>query len=576
MSIDLSGVLKGIRKILPVTIWLPAYRLPDLKWDMISGTTLAFFAIPTAMAYANLAGLSPEAGIYSYLFAGLLYFFFGTSRQLAIGPTSAMSIVVASSIGTMAEGDPAKAMLLGSAAACIVAGLYLVAYIVRLSSLINFISDTILTGFKAGAALVIAATQLPKLLGVEGGGSTFYERIWLIVRQIGEANPSVIIFGLVCLVLLQVGNHYFKGKPVSLVIVILSILVVSFTTVKDYGILVVGEIPKGIPGIRFPVLDYTEINDLLFLAIACFFLSYVESISAARSIAREHGYEIDARQELLALGAANLASSLGSGFTVAGGLSQSRVNEKSGAKSLVSLLFTSVVLGISLLFLTGLFKNMPQVILAVIVLDAVAGLINIKEMKHLFRVSRPEFWVSMLTILAVVSYGVLEGIFLAALLSIVVLLKLTASPHIAILGRIPGTSSLSDLLRHPDNIPIEGVLILRPEAQILYYNIQNIREKIKQLVSSHQGKLDMVILDLSSASSVDVSGARYLVQLEDELEKKRIRLRIVDALGTVRDILRSEGMEREIGRLSRRITIQDVLDEYQASLRKELETEVTE
>jgi SulP family sulfate permease len=559
-------MIKQIRKLVPVIDWLPGYKIADFKWDIIAGATLAFFVIPTSMAYATIAGLPPQTGIYCYVFAGLLYFIFGSSRHLAIGPTSAISIVVATSIGTMAGPDPSKAVILASATALMMAAMFLVAYLIKLSSLINFISDTVLLGFKAGAALVIASTQLPKLFGIKGAGDNFIQRIWYLLNHLGETNLAVLIFGIAALLLLILGNHYFKGKPVSLIIVIVSILLVTFSGLKGLGITVVGEIPKGLPPLKWPVLNPENITEVFFLALACFFLSYVESISAARSIAWDKGYEIDTRQELLALGAANFASSIGGGYAVAGGLSQSTVNTKSGAKSLISIIFTSVVLGFTLYFLTGLFKNLPFVILAVIVIDAVIGLINVKEMRHLFRVSRPEFWVSMLTIIAVIFFGVLKGIIIAAMFSLISILRKSASPHMAVLGKIPGTSLFSDILRHPDNQPVEGVLILRPESSILYFNINHIREDIRELVKNHEGKLNLVILDLSSANYVDVPGARFLMQLEDELEKKDIGFRIVDALGNVRDILRAEGMEKEIGHISRRMTINEILADYHGNI----------
>jgi high affinity sulfate transporter 1 len=555
-----------IRKLLPVTGWFPGYNLSYLKWDLIAGITLAFFVIPTSMAYSTIAGLPPETGIYCFFFAGLLYFVFGTSRQLAIGPTSAMSIVIASSIGAMAGGDPVKAVTLASATALFMSVLFLIAYLIRLSSLINFISDTILLGFKAGAALVIASTQLPKFFGIKGAGDSFFGRIWNLITHLGETNTYVLLFGLIALTLLILGNYFFRGKPVSLAIVILSIILVSFTGLENIGITVVGEIPRGIPGIKFSLPEGNELADVFFLAMACFFLSYVESISAARTIARENGYEVDPRQELLALGAANFASSIGGGYAVAGGLSQSTVNNKSGAKSLVSLIVTSVILGLSLFFLTGLFKNLPNVILAVIVIDAVIGLINVKEMKHLFHVSRIEFWVTMLTSIAVIFVGVLNGIVIAVLFSIFILLKKSASPHMAVLGRIPGTTLFSDMLRHPDNQLVEGALILRPESSILYYNINHIKEDIHELITKYPGKLSILILDLSSANYVDIAGARFLLQLEDDMEKRGIGFRIVDALGSVRDILRAEGMEKEIGHISRKQTINQILAENDSRL----------
>ena len=553
------------RQILPILTWLPAYKPVNLKWDLLAGVTLAFFVIPESMAYASLAGLPPYTGIYCYMFAGLLYFVFGSSRQLAIGPTSAMAIVIGGAIATFSHGDPGRAVILASGTALIVALLFVIAWLIRLSSLVNFISETILIGFKAGAALVIASTQVPKLFGLHISSSNFFERVWLLLSHLSEMHTPTLIFGLVALTLLIAGHHFLPGKPVSLIVVVISILFMYFSGVGYAGLAMVGEIPKGIPMPSFPLMKSIEIDELLSLAIACFILSYLESISAARTLAVKNGYEVDARQELLALGAANFASSIGSGFPVAGGLSQSVVNDKAGARSLFTLIITSFILGISLLYLTGLFRFLPEVILPVIVIYAVVGLIKIRDIKHLFRVSRFEFRISLATILAVLLLGVLNGVIIAVVLSLVFLLKMAATPHIAILGQIPGTSNYSDMQRHSDNIPVEGILILRVEASILYFNIQNIHDKIHRLVDNYEGKLRLVIIDMSSSNYLDVAGARFFLHMEDDLEKKGIGLQIVDALGQARDILRAEGMEKEIGHISRKVTINDVVVAFQKS-----------
>jgi high affinity sulfate transporter 1 len=555
----------NFRQIVPVIGWLPAYKASSLRWDILAGVTLAFFVIPVSMAYATLAGLPPQTGIYCYLFAGLLYFLFGSSRHLAIGPTSAISLVVGTSLATMAEGDPGRMLLLASGTALLVSFLFLIAYLVKLSSLVNFISDTILTGFKAGAALVIASTQLPKLFGLDIHAENFFDRILQILAGLGETHLPTMIFGLVALALLLAGQRYLPGKPVSLVIVVLSILLVYLWDAEIPVMAMVGELPQGIPSPALPMLRYREIDGIFTLGLACFVLAYVESISAARALALKNGYEVDARQELLALGAGNLAASLAGGFPVAGGLSQSSVNEKSGARSLVSLVVASIVLGICLVYLTGLFRYLPQVILAVIVLDAITGLIRVKELRHLFQVNRLEFWISISTIVAVLAFGVLNGVLIAVVLSLIFLLKQATTPNIAVLGQIPGTTNFSDVQRHPDNIPVEGVLILRVEASFIYFNVNNIHDRIHGIIKEYPGTLKLLIMDLSSANYVDISGARFFLHLENELEKMGVGLRIVDALGQARDILRAEGMEKEIGHISRKITIQDVISGFRAN-----------
>ena len=551
-----------LRQLFPVSDWLPKYSRTFLRWDIVAGVTLAFFVIPESMAYATLAGLPPQTGIYCYVFAGLLYFVFGTSRQLAIGPTSAISLVVGTSVGTLSGGDPAQALILASGAALIMAVLFFIAWLVRLSALVSFISDTILVGFKAGAALVIASTQLPKLFGFHGQGSDFFERIGYLFTHLGETRPEVLMFGLIAFVLLVTGDRLLPGKPVSLAVVILSILAVSITPLKDSGMPTVGEIPGGIPSLHIPLLDYDVGRNLVPLAMACFLLSYVESISAARALSGKNGYEVNPRQELLALGAANLAAAVGRGYPVAGGLSQSTVNSKAGAKTPLTLLFTSVALIICLLFLTGLIRNLPEVILAAIVLHAVLGLVKVKEMKHLFRVSRYEFRITVITILTVMVFGILEGVLFAVLLSIVTLLKKTSEPHIAILGRIKGTSRFSDILRHPENEPVEGLLILRVESSIIYFNVSHIHEHIRQILNEQVKPVKMLIMDLSSANYVDMAGTRFLLELEDELQQNGIGFKIVEALGTVRDILRIEGMEQEIGHISRKVDLEDAVEKY--------------
>jgi sulfate permease, SulP family len=560
--------LNRIQQILPVLSWLPSYKPSDLKWDLLAGITLAFYVIPVSMAYASLAGLPPQTGIYCYLFAGLLYFLFGSSRHLAIGPTSAISIVLGTSLATMADGNASLLLVLAAGTALLVAFLFLIAYLIRLSSLVNFISETILTGFKAGAALVIASTQLPKLFGLDIHASNFVTRIWEIIIHLGATHIPTLVIGLIALGILLAGQRILPGKPVSLIVVVLAILIVYFRGPEFSTLAMVGELPTGIPSPSLPILNYREVDGIFTLALACFVLSYVESISAARALALKNGYEVDARQELLALGAGNLAASLGGGFPVAGGLSQSSVNEKSGAKSLFSLLITSVLLGICLIYLGGLFRYLPQVILAVIVLDAITGLIQVREIKHLFKVNRLEFWISISTILAVLLFGVLNGVLIAVVLSLIFLLKQAATPHIAILGQIPGTNNYSDMQRHHDNIPVDGVLVLRVEASILYFNIQNIHDKIHRLVSEYPGKLKLVVMDLSSSNYLDVAGARFFLHMEDDLEKKGIGLQIVDALGQARDILRAEGMEKEIGHISRKVTIHDVVAGFRAANEK--------
>ena len=330
-----------------------------LPHDAIAGVTLAAYGIPVSLAYASLAGLPPQYGIYCYLVGGLFYALFGSSRQLAIGPTSAISMLVGVTVAGMAEGDPARWADIAALTALVIAAMCVLAWLLRLSSLVNFISETILLGFKAGAALTIAMTQLPKLFGVKGGGEDFFERIVILGGQLPDTNLAVLAFGLVALAVLLLGEKFLPGRPIALFVVVVSIIVLSVTPLADLGFKVVGALPKGLPDFHLPGLRVRDVDGVIPLAFACLLLAYVESVSAARALAQAHGYEIDPRQELLGLGAANLAAAFFQAYPVAGGLSQSSVNDKAGAKTPLALVFASVTIGLCLMYLTGLLATCP-------------------------------------------------------------------------------------------------------------------------------------------------------------------------------------------------------------------------
>ena len=566
-SSPLAGAVRGWRAVFPPAQWLPGYRPQWLAHDAIAGVTLAAYGIPVSLAYASLAGLPPHYGIYCYLVGGLCYALFGTSRQLAIGPTSAISMLVGGTIAGMAADDPTRWASIAALTALVMACMCVLAWLFRLSSLVNFISESILLGFKAGAALTIAMTQLPKLFGVKGGGEHFFERIAALWGQITETNLAVLGFGLTAIALLLLGEKFLPGRPVALFVVVMSIVVLSMTSLGELGFKVVGALPQGLPEFQVPGLRLRDVDGVLPLAFACLLLAYVESVSAARALAQANRYEIDPRQELLGLGAANLGAAFFQAYPVAGGLSQSSVNDKAGAKTPLALVFASVSIGLCLMFLTGLLANLPNVVLAAIVLVAVKGLINIREMRHVWRVSRFEFTVSMVALVAVLLLGILKGVMVAVLVSLLLLIRRAAHPHVAFLGRIPGSRSFSDLERNPDNESIPGALVFRVEAAWLYFNVEHVRETVWEKLRSLTGPIQLVVCDLSTSPNVDLAGARMLATLHAQLEAAGIRLRLVAAHAAVRDILRAEGMENRVGYFGRRILVSDVIDEFQGTKR---------
>jgi high affinity sulfate transporter 1 len=529
--------------------------------------TLAAYGIPVSLAYASLAGLPPQYGIYGYMAGGLFYALFGSSRQLAIGPTSAISMLVGVTVAGMASGDPARWADIAALTALVIAGMCALAWLLRLSSLVNFISETILLGFKAGAALTIAMTQLPKLFGVKGGGEGFFERVAILGGQLPDTNLAVLAFGLAALAVLLLGERFLPGRPVALLVVATSIVVLSATSLGDLGFKVVGVLPPGLPGFHVPGLRLREVDGVIPLAFACMLLAYVESVSAARALALANRYEIDPRQELLGLGAANLAAGLFQAYPVAGGLSQSSVNDKAGARTPLALVFASATIGLCLMFLTGMLANLPTVVLAAIVLVAVKGLIDIGELRHVWRVSRFEFGVAMVAFAAVLLLGILQGVMVAVVASLLLLIRRAAHPNVAFLGRVPGTRTYSDMERNPDNESIPGALVIRVESALLYFNVEHVREAVWQRIRSSTAPPRLVVFDLSSSPMVDLAGARMLATLQAVLLEAGVPLRLVGARATVRDILRAEGLEEGAGSIDRRVTLADVIDEFQGSPR---------
>lgn len=547
------------RSVFPPAQWLRSYQPRWLGADAVAGATLAAYAIPVSLAYATLAGLPPQHGIYCFLFGGLLYACFGSSRQLAVGPTSAISMLVGTTVAGMAGGDPERWVDIAALTGLVFAAICLLAWLLSLSSLVNFISETVLLGFKAGAAITIATTQLPKLIGVPGGGESFFERVAILTRQLGQTNVAVLGFGLVAIALLVAGEKLLPGRPVALLVVALSIVLLSVTPLAELGFTTVGLLPSGLPALDLPELRVRDVEGVIPLAFACFLLAYIEGISAARTLAQKNGYEIDPRQELLALGAANLAASLGQGYPVAGGLSQSSVNDKAGAKTPLALVFASAVIALCLLFLTGLLRNLPNVILAAIVLVAVAGLIKVADLRRLWRVRRAEFAIAMVALVGVLLLGILMGVIVAAVMSLAMLLRDMARPHVAALGRIPGTRRYSDLERHPDNERVPGVLIIRVEAPLLYFNANHVRDAVRRHLKAAPEPVRAMVVDLSTSPTVDVTAGLMLVSLEQELASASIQLRFANAHSAVRDFIRAGGGEALIGELNRKLSLDGVV-----------------
>lgn len=550
----------GWTRIFPPLTWLAEYRPSWLRHDAIAGVTLAAYAIPVSLAYAGLAGLPPQVGIYGYMLGGLGYALLGSSRQLAVGPTSAISLMILAASAALAGGDAIRFAQIASLSAFAVALLCLIAWLFRLSILVRLVSDSILVGFKAGAGLTIIMSQLPSLLGVNGGGHNFFDRAIRLASQVGDINLLVLAIGTVAILLLLFGDRLLSGRPVGLAVVALSILMATLLGLPALGVPVTGKIPEGLPAFEMPTFGMLEFQELFPIAAGCLLLAYIEGVSAARSFAAKHGYSLDVRQEFLGLGLANLAVAFGHGYPVAGGLSQSAVNDTAGARSPLALVVCSLSLALCLLFFTGLLTNLPKAVLAGVVFVAVYKLVDVPSLFRMWKVSRIDFYAAAIALVSVLLLGILQGVLLAALASIFLLLGRASQPNIAFLGRLPGTGRYSDSARHEGVEPLDGVIAFRPEASLLYINAETVLAAVQKTLRKSSG-VRLVACDLSASPYIDLAGARMLLDLHDELASRNIAFCVVGAHAQLRDLLRAEGLAEKTDSSEWLRTLDSVLGE---------------
>jgi high affinity sulfate transporter 1 len=533
-----------VPKALPGLRLLLDYQRAWLRADLVAGVVLAAYLLPAALGDASLAGLPPQAGLYACLLGGLVFWLFCSSRHTALSVTSAISLLVGSSLAELSAGDPARHAALAAVTALLVAVLGLAAWLLRAGSLVSFISETVMTGFKTGVGLHLASTQLPKLLGIKGGhGGDFWERMAHFLRHLGEANAAAVAVGLGALGLLVLGKRLLPNRPVSIVVLALGIAAVPVFGMADRGVALLGEVPQGLPELALPAVQLTDLNLVLPLAMACFLLGAVETVAIGRMFGRKHGHRLDANQEFLALSAANLASGFGGGFPVAGGMSQSLVNEGGGARTPASGLVASGVLLVVALFFTRLLRDLPQPVLAAIVLMAVSGLLKLSELRRLWRFSRAEFAVAGAALFGVLGSGLLRGVLIGVVISLLLVLRRASRPRTTELGRVPGTDLFADVLRHPENERLPGVFVFRVEASLLYFNTEHVSERFFELLRARGEGTRLAVFFLGSSPGVDLAGVELLEGLQQALGKQGIAFRLAEAHGAVRETLRRAGFE---------------------------------
>jgi len=540
------------------------YRKDWLLGDMFAAVTLAAYLLPAALGDASLARLPPETGLYACLFGGMVFWLFCSSRLTAISVTSAISLLIGSSLGEIAGGDTTRFGALATGTALLVALIALLAWLVKAGVIVNFISESVMTGFKCGVALFLASTQLPKLFGFHGEHGSFWVNSGYFLQHLDETNPAALATGGIALAALVLGKIFLKHKPVALVVVVGGIAVSSFLSLDARGVNLLGEVPQGLPRLGLPTLQWSDLNELLPLALACFLLGAVETAAIGRMLTSKHGGRLDANQEFLALAGANLASGLGSGFPVSGGMSQSLVNEGGGARTPLSTAFAGGLILVVVLFFSHLLRALPQPILAAVVLVAVAELFKLSTLRQLWRSDRSELLVAMAALLGVLSSGLLLGVLIGTIISLIGLLQKTSRPHVAFLGRIPGTQRFSDRARHAKNELVPGVLIFRPESGLIYFNVGHVCDFILDRIRAEIAPVKLVVLDFSAVPRVDWQAVHALAALADEITAQGIRVQAVEAHSSVRDRMRSEGVDARLGGFDRLLTVADAVGQLKS------------
>jgi sulfate permease, SulP family len=505
--------------------------------------------VPEALAYASIAGVSPVVGLYAAPGALLLYAAFGSSRHLVTGPMSATAALSAAAVADVATPNSAGFLAHTTALAITTGFLALVAGLLRLGFLASFISEPVLKGFIIGLALTIVVGQLPELFGVEKGSGNFFEKLWDLLTRLGQTSGTTLAVGLASLALVLGLRRLAPVVPGSLVAVLAGILSVALLGLDRHGVEIVGQIDSGLPAFGLPGVKAADYLALAPAAAGIMLVGFAEGLGAAKTYAAAHHYEVDANRELLGLGAANLGSGLSSGMVVNGSLSKTAVNGSAGARSQVSGLVVAALTVVTLLFLTGLFENLPKATLAAVVIAAVVELIDFPALAALYRIAtrqlrgiygiaaRPDFIAAVAALAGVLVFDTLPGLFIGVVVSLLLLVYRASRPHVAVLGRVPGVpGQYGDVARHPENLPEPGIALLRVEGGLFFANADTVRAAVRAHAAAQGTRV--VVLDAETAPYIDVSAAHMLVQLTADLGRQGVELVIARDIGQVRDILR--------------------------------------
>ena len=553
-----------LKKILPILTWLPQYKKDYLKGDISAGLTVGIMLIPQGMAYAYIAGLPPVYGLYAALVPQIIYAFLGTSRQLAVGPVAMDSLLVASGVSLMAASGTQEYITLAIMLAFMMGAMQMLFGIFRLGFLVNFLSRPVISGFTSAAAFIIGLNQLKHLMGVELPRSNqVHQLLYSALLKIQEVHWATFALGLGGIVVIKLVKKYRKAIPAALVVVVLSILVVYLFRLDLVGVQIVQQVPGGLPTPSLPSFNTEKMSALLPTALTLSLIAFMEAISVAKAVQACHkDYEIDANQELIALGAANLIGSFFKSYPGTGGFSRTAVNDQGGAKTGVAALVSAVVVALTLIALTPLFYYLPKAVLASIIMVAVFGLIDFKFPVVLWKTKKDEFLMLATTFVITLTVGIRDGILAGVILSLLVMIYKTTKPHVAILGAFHNSKEYRNVERFEGLVVREDILILRYDASLYFANINHFRQTIRSQVAASKGKLKLIIVNAESIDTLDSSAMQMIRELYAELINQNIDLNFTGVKGPVRDYMAKNGLYDLLGKDKFFLEVQTAVDYF--------------
>ncbi len=539
-----------LEAFLPAISWLKTYRRQDFSADLMAGLIVAVMLVPQGMAYALLAGMPPVTGLYAATLPLIVYALFGTSRQLAVGPVAIVSLLTFAGISSIAEPGSSDFVVYAAVLALMVGLIQFALGLLRAGFITNFLSHAVISGFTSAAAIVIGLSQLKHLLGINLPASdNVFVLLYSAIIELPNAHGLSLALGSLSIIILLTFKRLAKRFPAPLLVVVLASLMVYGLNWAEQGVNIVGAVPQGLPSLAVPAVSLEVLLALLPTALTISFISFMESIAVAQSIATREKYKLDANKELLGLGLANIAASVFRAFPVTGGFSRTAINYQAGAKTPLASIITAGLVIITLLFLTPLFTYLPKAVLAAIIIVAVVGLIDIKEPVHLFKLKPIDGWTLLLTFISTLILGVETGILVGIGFSLLVFVWRSAYPHIAELGYLVDQNIFRNVRRFPEAQRYTSVLMVRIDAPLYFVNMAYLETRLNHTLAERPG-LRYIVLDFGSVNDMDAVALTNLEQRMLALQEQGIDVYISGMIGPVRDLVAKAGWnERFAGKI---------------------------